>query len=275
MVSFGGKRGFAMHVRGVTGVVRVGVVPIHPPVERGTASLFTNPLEAAAVLSAELHCHSALSHDGRDPVDLLVEQAAAVGLDVIAVTDHDAIQASIEAAALAEAQGLVGIVAMEVTSAAGHVLALGIEEQVPPGLSYDETLDRIHEQGGIAIVPHPFQSSRHGVAAHISDEQLASADAIEVYNSRLLTGRANRQAERFATAHGLPKTAGSDAHISEMVGQAVTEVDADERRVEAVLSAIRDGRTSVVGQKTPWRISFRQAAGGVKRRIQRGMREFF
>ena len=227
------------------------------------------------MLSVELHCHSELSHDGRDPVDLLVEQAAAVGLDAIAVTDHDAIDASHEAAALADEYGLVGIVGMEVTSAAGHVLALGIEEAVPPGLSYDETLERIHEQGGIAIVPHPFQSSRHGVAAHISDSQLASADAIEVYNSRLLTGRSNRQAERFATAHDVPKTAGSDAHISEMVGQAVTEVGANERNVEAILDAIREGRTSVVGQKTPWRISFRQAAGGVKRRIQRGARELF
>ncbi|GAB7093527.1 PHP domain-containing protein [Halolamina litorea] len=227
------------------------------------------------MLSVELHCHSELSHDGRDPVDLLVEQAAAVGMDAIAVTDHDAIQASKDAAALAGEYGLVGIVAMEVTSAAGHVLALGIEEEIPPGLSYDETLERIHEQGGIAIVPHPFQSSRHGVAAHITDEQLASADAIEVYNSRLLTGRSNRQAERFATAHGLPKTAGSDAHISEMVGQAVTEVGAEERSVEAILDAIADGRTSVVGQKTPWRISFRQAAGGVKRRLQRGARELF
>lgn len=227
------------------------------------------------MLSVELHCHSELSHDGRDPVDLLVEQAAAVGLDAIAVTDHDAIHASHEAAALADEYGLVGIVAMEVTSAAGHVLALGIEEEVPPGLSYDETLERIHDQGGIAIVPHPFQSSRHGVAAHITDEQLASADAIEVYNSRLLTGRSNRQAERFATAHSVPKTAGSDAHISEMVGQAVTEVGAEERSVDAILDAISEGRTSVVGQKTPWRISFRQAAGGVKRRIQRGAREFF
>ncbi|MBP1986904.1 PHP domain-containing protein [Halolamina salifodinae] len=227
------------------------------------------------MLSVELHCHSELSHDGRDPVDLLVEQAAAVGLDAIAVTDHDAIHASHEAAALADEYGLVGIVAMEVTSAAGHILALGIDEEVPPGLSYDETLERIHDQGGIAIVPHPFQSSRHGVAAHISDEQLASADAIEVYNSRLLTGRSNRQAERFATAHDVPKTAGSDAHISEMVGQAVTEVGAEERSVDAVLEAIIEGRTSVVGKKTPWRISFRQAAGGVKRRIQRGARELF
>ncbi|MFC7098573.1 PHP domain-containing protein [Halobaculum marinum] len=221
------------------------------------------------MLSVELHSHSALSHDGRDPVDMLLEQAAAVGLDALAVTDHDEIDASLEAAAMADDYGLVGIPGMEITSAAGHVLGFGIEEAVPAGLDFDETLDRIRDQGGIAVVPHPFQKSRHGVAPHISAEQLASADAIEVYNSRLLTGRSNRQAETFAVNHGLPMTAGSDAHIAEMVGQAVTEVGASERSVDAILDAVRDGRTSVVGKRTPWRISFRQAAGGAKRRIGR------
>jgi hypothetical protein len=223
------------------------------------------------VLSVELHTHSALSYDGRDPVDLLLSQAAAVGLDAVAVTDHDEIDASLEAADLAPEYGLVGIPGMEVTTAAGHVLAFGIDELVPAGLSFDDTLDRIHEQGGIAVIPHPFQKSRHGVAHKITRDQLASADAIEVYNSRLLTGRANRQAERFAERRNLPMTAGSDAHISEMVGQAVTHVDAEDPTVESILDAIADGRTSVEGRRTPWTISFRQAAGGARRRIVRGL----
>ena len=225
------------------------------------------------MLSVELHTHSALSHDGRDPVDLLLQQAAAVGLDALAVTDHDEIDASVEAAELAAEYGLVGIVGMEVTSAAGHVLAFGIDELVPSGLPFDETLDRIREAGGIAVVPHPFQKTRHGVAAHVSRDQLASADAIEVYNSRLFTGRANRQAEKFAIRQNLPMTAGSDAHISEMVGQAVTEVGADERSADAILSAVADGRTSVVGKRTPWRVSLRQFAGGAKRRAFRTIGE--
>jgi len=225
------------------------------------------------VLSVELHAHSAASHDGRDPVDLLLEQAAAVGLDALAVTDHDELDASLEAVDLAPEFDLLGIPGMEVSSAAGHVLALGVREAVPPGLSFGETVERIRDQGGIAVIPHPFQSSRHGVASRIGRDELATADAIEVYNSRLLTGRSNRQAERFALERGLPMTAGSDAHISEMVGQAVTEVDADEPTVESVLSAIAAGRTSVVGSRTPWLISFRQAAGGAKRRVLRRLSE--
>lgn len=220
------------------------------------------------MLSAELHCHSDLSFDGRDPIDLLLSQAEAVGLDALAVTDHDEIDASLAAAERAPEYGLVGIPGSEVTSAAGHILALGIHERIPAGLPFDETLDTIHEQGGIAVVPHPFQRSRSGVAPHITRETLASADAIEVYNSRLLTGRSNRRAERFARSNDLPMTAGSDAHIAEMVGQAVTRIDATERSLSGVLDGIRAGRTDVIGKRTPWRISLRQAGGGVKRRIK-------
>jgi hypothetical protein len=224
------------------------------------------------VLSVELHCHSSLSYDGRDPVDMLLEQAAAVGLDAIAVTDHDEIDASLSAVDLAPEYGLVGIPGMEVTSAAGHVLGLGITDAVPPGLPFGETVERIREQGGLAVVPHPFQRSRHGVAAHISRTELADVDAIEVYNSRLLTGLANRWAEQFAERNGLPMTAGSDAHIAEMVGQAVTQVDAAERSADGILRAVKRGRTTVLGKRTPWRISLRQFGGGVRRRVINGLR---
>ncbi|WP_299262188.1 PHP domain-containing protein [Halorientalis sp.] len=221
------------------------------------------------MFAVELHSHSSLSHDGRDPIELLLGQAQAIDLDALAITDHDEIEASLSAVEKAEEYGLVGIPGMEVSTAAGHVLALGVREVIPPGLSFGETLDRIRTLGGIAVVPHPFQESRSGVLANVSQETLTAADAIEVYNSRLLTGRSNRQAERFARRNGMPMTAGSDAHISEMIGQAVTRIDAAERSVDAILDAIRQGRTTVEGKRTPWRISFRQAAGGVKRRVER------
>jgi predicted metal-dependent phosphoesterase TrpH len=219
------------------------------------------------VLSVELHAHSERSYDGRDPVEALVDRAATVGLDALAVTDHDEVDASLASVELCEQRGMVGIPGMEVSTHAGHVLALGVTELVPAGLSFAETVERIHDQGGVAVVPHPFQESRSGVLAKIEPEELTAADAIEVYNSRLLTGRSNRQARRFAHRNGMPTVAGSDAHIAEMVGQAITHVDADERSAAAILDAIREGRTTVEGKRTPWMISFRQAADGAKRRV--------
>jgi predicted metal-dependent phosphoesterase TrpH len=227
------------------------------------------------VLSVELHAHSSLSYDGRDPVDALLREAAAVGLDGLAVTDHDEIEASLDAAERASGYGLIGVPGMEVTSAAGHVLALGVTDLVPADLPFDETIDRIHDAEGIAVVPHPFQTSRSGVAANVPPASLARADAIEVYNSRLLTGRGNRRAKAFAEKHDLPVTAGSDAHVAEMVGRAVTEIDAADPTVEAILEAIREGRTAIGGRRTPWRVSFMQAAGGAKRRVRNRLRNLF
>lgn len=239
-----------------------------------TEAFFLPPSKQLLVLSVELHTHSSLSYDGRDSVDLLLEQAEAVGLDAIAITDHDEIEASMEAVEKADEFGLVVIPGVEVTSAAGHVLALGVDERVPAGLTFQKTIQNIHDQGGVAVVPHPFQKSRSGVAPNVSEYALTKADALEVYNSRLLTGRANRRAERFAERHGMSMTAGSDAHISEMVGQAVTKIGTDETSVDAILDAIRDGRTTVEGKRTPWRISFRQAAGGAHRRLRNRLLDF-
>jgi predicted metal-dependent phosphoesterase TrpH len=220
------------------------------------------------VFAVELHAHSDASYDGRDPVEALLERARAVGLDALAVTDHDEFDASRRAADLAPEYGLVGIRGLEVSSAAGHVLAFGIDEAVPPGLSFEVTVDRIHDQGGLAVVPHPFQEMRSGVLANVRPEDLTRADAIEVYNSRLITGRSNRQARRFAREAGMPMTAGSDAHVTDMVGRAVTRVDADERTGASILDGIRRGRTVLDTRRTPWLVSFGQAVGNTRRRFK-------
>jgi len=214
------------------------------------------------VYEVELHAHSERSHDGHDPVEDRLDRAATVGLDALAVTDHDDIEAGLRAAELAPEYGLLGIPGIEVTSAAGHVLALGVDSRIPAGRSLGETLGRIHDAGSIAIVPHPSQEIRQGILGAISESDIIAADAIEVSNSRLLTGRSNRQARRLAAQYDMPMTAGSDAHVSEMVGRAVTLVD-------AVLLAIADGRTGIRGRRTPFRLTLRQAGGSVRRRARR------
>jgi predicted metal-dependent phosphoesterase TrpH len=220
------------------------------------------------VFHVELHAHSALSYDARDPVDALLEQARAVGLDALAVTDHDEIDASLNAVDRAPEYGLLAIPGLEVSSRDGHVLALGVEELIPSDRPFRDTVDRIRDSGGIAVVPHPFQESRNGVLANISKRTLTIADAIEVYNSRLVTGYSNRQAKRFARKEDMPMVAGSDAHISSMVGRAITHVDAAQLTVTDILEAITDGRTTIKGRRTPWHISFRQAASSAKRRVK-------
>lgn len=220
------------------------------------------------MLAVELHAHSKHSADGRGTVEQLLEAARAADLDAIAITDHDEFAPSRRAADLAEAYGLVGIPGMEISTAAGQLLGLGVDRRIERGQSFRTTVDKIHDAGGVAVVPHPFQELRKGVIGAIPRAELKTADAVEVFNSRLLTGRANRQADQLAEAYGMTKTAGSDAHVPEMVGQARTLVDTETRASEEILATIREGETTVQGRRTPYRITLRQAADSATRQAR-------
>jgi predicted metal-dependent phosphoesterase TrpH len=198
----------------------------------------------------------------------LLAGARDANLDAIAVTDHDEFAASERAAEMADAYGLVGVPGMEISSAAGHILGLGIDRPIRRGFPFRETIDRIHDAGGIAVLPHPCQKLRKGVLGAIPESEITAADAIETYNSRLLTGRSNRRAAEIAEEYEMAKTAGSDAHVAEMVGQARTLVDTDDRTAEGIMAAIREGETTVQGRRTPYRVTLKQVAGSVTRRTQ-------
>ena len=109
------------------------------------------------------HVHSDGSYDGHEPVELILEHAADIGLDAVVITDHDTMGESRRAAALAPEYGLIGIPGVEVSTANGHLLAIGVDRMPPRRESYTDTVAWIREHGGVAIVPHPFQRSRHGV----------------------------------------------------------------------------------------------------------------
>jgi predicted metal-dependent phosphoesterase TrpH len=101
------------------------------------------------------HVHSAASYDGRNPPELLLEQAAAVGLDAVVITDHDRIGASVRAAELAPEYGLVGIPGAEISTAHGHLLGIGIEALPGPGRPMEETVEAVRDLGGPRSSPTP------------------------------------------------------------------------------------------------------------------------
>lgn len=236
-------------------------------------------------LRIDPHVHSEGSYDGTEPVDLILEHAADIGLDAVVVTDHDVIHESLRAAELAPEYGLVGIPGVEVSTAHGHLLAIGVEEMPPHGAPFDETVAWIRDRGGVAIVPHPFQRSRHGVRKRFigdcdvreSNDSRArqnatrSVDAVETFNAWLFTGYRNRRARRFADANGYPDVAASDAHKVQYVGRAYTEVtvegvDRESVTAEDVLDAIRTGSTRVKGTRAPVPVSAHHYAVGAARR---------
>lgn len=199
------------------------------------------------------HVHSEDSYDGHEPIELLLEQAVDIGLDGIVVTDHDEIGESLRAADIAPEYGLIGIPGVEVSTAAGHLLAIGVEERPDPRQPLPETVCEIRELGGVAVVPHPFQRTRHGVRKR----RITDCDAIEVFNSWTFTGYQNQRAMRFAENNGYPGVAASDAHSAVYLGRAYTELTIADVKSKAelagehVIQALRDGTAEIHGRRQP------------------------
>ncbi len=208
-------------------------------------------MDGTTTLEVDLHVHSEASYDGHEPVELLLEHAADIGLDAIVLTDHDTIDASVEAAERAPDYGLIGIPGVEISTADGHLLGIGIDELPATGRPLGETVTAVRDLGGAAIIPHPFQRTRHGVRKRRLKH--VTPDAIETFNSWLFTGYRNRRARRYADRYGYPAVGGSDAHSLLTVGRAYTEIEIPTARStvehETIVTAIQTGDTAIKGQR--------------------------
>lgn len=177
--------------------------------------------------TADLHIHSIYSTDATTTVRAILKQAADVGLNVIAVTDHDEIQGSFEAQRLAPEYGLEAIPGAEVSTSEGHLVALFIKNLPPAGMSMVETLLDIGRQGGIAIVPHPFNNLPNSLSLEAVMGALANENAkvvikgIETHN--MSTQNFDKLVQKLAIFLPLAKLAASDAHVYWAVGAGRTQ----------------------------------------------------
>lgn len=217
----------------------------------------------------DFHVHSCFSKDSEASLESILFYAERNGLDGIAVCDHDTVEGGLECARMAEEIGsrVLVIPGIEVMSSKGHILVLGVEENIESHMSVRETISRARELGGVVIIPHPFKLTSHGIGF----VEGLDADAVETLNSRCITDGPNKKARMAARSLGLPEIGGSDAHIPQMVGLAYAEVDASEKSVDAVLSAIREGKVRVGGKKTPMSVVVRQMAFGLRKKAERAL----
>lgn len=176
---------------------------------------------------ADLHIHSNHS-DGVAKIPQIMEYVATkTDLKVIAITDHSTIEGALFAKELEDVYGVEVVIGEEVSAKEGHVIGLFLSEEIPPGLSAAETIRRISEQDGIAIIPHPFSS--RGVFGPFGRNAFTSAvselafHALEVYNSVPYLGWANRVAAKmFTGGQGIAAVGGSDSHVLEGIGTGYT-----------------------------------------------------
>ena len=217
------------------------------------------------MLTCDLHVHTNFSKDGESSVEEILKRAEEVGLDAIAITDHDSVD-GVKKALLCDTTVLI-IPGIEVSTKQGHLIVLGVTDLIPAGLDVIVTVEIARRMGAIAVLPHPYHVWRHGVARR-KKAGMDVVDAVEVFNSRYIVGSANTKAARIAKRLGKPCVGGSDAHNARFVGFGRTFVDA-EKNVPAILDAIRAGKVSCGGKKTPLRTYTRQSINNTWKKIKR------
>ena len=211
----------------------------------------------------DLHIHSNHSTDCSMRIDDILKQAVKKGLDGIAICDHNTVEGSLSGTKRAKELNLPLLVlpGTEVSTIRGHLIVLGITDNIQPNLSPQETIRIAHQKGGVVIAAHPFKMRSTGNVDGLD------VDAIETFNSRCIFGE-NDRAKEMAEALGKPQVGGSDSHLLSTIGLGFTEIDA-ELNVESVLSAIREGRTRPGGQVAPLYVVFIQVVRGFFRRLKK------
>ncbi len=197
-------------------------------------------------LKIDLHVHSRFSADGVSDPDEMVAEARRKGLDGFAITDHNTcacVDYFLQHGHMREdgqpVDGLLIIPGQEITTAAGHLLALGVRLPDLKGISATEAVELIHQSGGLAVPPHPYDIFRAGIRQSLLDQ--LPIDALEVFNAATTLKRYNQMAFDYARARGLPMTAGSDSHHVEVLGVAYSIVEARSFDVAGVLAGITSG----------------------------------
>ena len=195
-------------------------------------------------VKADLHVHTIYSHDSLITPKDLVFYAKKRGLTAVAITDHNTIEGALK---IAKETDFLIIPGIEVSSRNGHIAGLNLQEPVEKGLSADETVDKIHEAGGIAVACHPFALFKGSLGKHTN----AKFDAIETINaSAFLFNRCTKKAQEIADRFGIPRVAGTDAHYGPAIGYAYTLIDA-EPQVDAISKAITKGLCQPFGKPIP------------------------
>ena len=200
-----------------------------------------------SIYRADLHVHTSASADGRSSLKEIARAARRAGLDAVAVTDHNLCTPVPE-----RLEGVLFIPGCEVSTRAGHITALFLTRPLPAWEAPpepEEAVAAIRRAGGLAVLAHPC--ARPGARP---EEFAFDLDGLEAANARAAfkVPAANARAAALAADRGLAAVGGSDAHDAAEVGNAFTELEAEERTLPALRQALAQGRCrAVLSRNTP------------------------
>ncbi len=214
------------------------------------------------LIKADLHVHTTYSSDSLITPKDLVYYSKKMGLNAVAVTDHNVLEGSFK---IAKETDFLIIPGMEVSSSEGHIVALNVSELITRGLSAAKTVERIHDAGGVAIACHPFVLFKGCLKGNVC----GSFDAIEVINTRAFPFRRSvKKATQVAERLHLSQVAGTDAHFGPQIGYSYTLIEASEPSVDAIMEAIVQGHCQPHGKAVPITLSLMQEFQRLKRIVK-------
>ncbi|MFA6679670.1 MAG: PHP domain-containing protein [Candidatus Methanomethylophilaceae archaeon] len=183
-------------------------------------------------MRADLHVHSIFSSDGRSKPEEIIKAAVNTGLGCVAITDHN----SFEAFEQVKNNGKIIIIpGEEVSSKKGHIIALGINKQISRDMSIEDTINAIHEAGGVAFAAHPYRWW-----SGLGEKNIIDAfDGIEALNGRS-TKKSNKKSLVLSKRIGKPVISGSDAHSPRKIGASYIEISDNCKTWQDVLKEIMD-----------------------------------
>lgn len=172
-------------------------------------------------MKVDFHCHTVFSGDSLLEPEKMISKAKKIGLNKVAITDHNTIKGAIVSAEFAPEMVIIGeeIRVRKNGKFIGEILGYFLEEEVPGDLEIEEALNLLRNQNAFISVPHPFDAVRSKWTNSSLAQYIKFLDAIEVFNSRTLTAKPNKDALRFAREHGIIGLNGSDAHSWFELGQ--------------------------------------------------------
>jgi len=191
----------------------------------------------------DLHTHSFFSGDGVSSPEALIEAARSRGLHGFALTDHNTcdgythlLEKGLARPDGQPVDGFLILPGVEVTTDEGHLLCIGATLPDMKGVPAADVCQAIHERGGLAIPPHPYDLFRAGIRQAVLET--LDIDALEVFNAATTLRRYNRRAFEYASRRNLPMTAGSDAHHAAAIGTAYTILETPDFSVAGILKQI-------------------------------------
>ena len=194
------------------------------------------------------HIHSEYSPDSKSKLKDIFKVAKNKNIDIIGISDHNTVEGSKEAQRLTKNDDLLVIPSIEISSLEGHILGFGCEENIKRDLQATETIDLIHDQGGLAIIPHPYCFYRHGLLCKADYKEL-KIDAIETKNARFIIGYCNNKAKKLSKKENLPALGASDAHFYKFVGDCYSKIEC-EKDIDSVLKSIKKAKVEALGKGT-------------------------